>query len=119
SLRAGRRVQTALIRASGARNEGVLFRSDLTGFNWADVPAVLVETGFMTNPTESRRLKTSAYQQRVALGLVHGGAAALDVRLVHRRLRRGGFLVLLLGDRARLVELAPQLVGTRIVCRCR
>jgi len=38
---------------------------------------VLVETGFMTNPAESRRLKTSAYQQRVALGLVRGAAAFL------------------------------------------
>ena len=77
SLRAGR----ALQRRSSARrappNRGVVQRSDLTGFNWADVPAVLVETGFMTNPTESRRLKTGAYQQRVALGLARGVAAFL------------------------------------------
>jgi len=77
SLRAGRRVQTALIRASGASNEGVLFRSDLTGFNWADVPAVLVETGFMTNPTESRLLRSAAYQLKLARGLTAGAEAFL------------------------------------------
>jgi N-acetylmuramoyl-L-alanine amidase len=38
---------------------------------------VLVETGFLTNPTESRRLKSGAYQQRLALGIVRGVAAVV------------------------------------------
>ncbi|MET0260619.1 MAG: N-acetylmuramoyl-L-alanine amidase, partial [Gaiellaceae bacterium] len=58
-------------------DRGVVQRGDLTGFNWANVPAVLVETGFLTNPTESRRLKTGAYQQRVALGITRGVAAVV------------------------------------------
>ena len=70
-------MQQAVVGSTGASNRGVVQRSDLTGFNWADVPAVLVETGFMTNPTESSRLKTGAYQQRVALGLVRAAAAFL------------------------------------------
>ena len=77
SLRAGRDVQAALVRSTGAANDGVLFRSDLTGFNWADVPAILVETGFMTNPTEGRLLRSAAYQQRIARGLVAGAQAFL------------------------------------------
>lgn len=77
SLRAGRRVQAALVRASGARNIGILFRSDLTGFNWADVPAVLVETGFMTNPTEGRLLRSAGYQLKIARGLTAGAEAFL------------------------------------------
>ena len=77
SLRAGRRVQAALLRATRARNGGVLFRSDLTGFNWADVPAVLVETGFMTNPTEGRLLRSAAYQLKIAHGLTAGAEAFL------------------------------------------
>ena len=75
SLRAGRAVQKAVLAATGAANRGVVQRSDLTGFNWADVPAVLIETGFMTNPAESSRLHTPAYQQQVALGLTRGVAA--------------------------------------------
>ena len=35
-------------------------RSDLTGFNWANVPAILVETGFMTNPAERRLLQSGS-----------------------------------------------------------
>jgi len=77
SLRAGRAVQTALLRTTRARNAGILFRSDLTGFNWANVPAILVETGFMTNPTEGRLLKSPAYQLKVARGLVAGTQAFL------------------------------------------
>ena len=77
SLRAGRALQRAVVRSTGAVDRGVVQRSDLTGFNWANVPAVLVETGFMTNPRESRRLKSGAYQQRVALGIALGVAAVV------------------------------------------
>jgi N-acetylmuramoyl-L-alanine amidase len=77
SLRAGRDVQAAVARATRAKNIGILFRSDLTGFNWADVPAILVETGFMTNPTEGRLLRSPAYQLKVARGLAAGAQAYL------------------------------------------
>ena len=75
SLRAARDVQRALVRATGAHDLGVVARSDLTGFNWANVPAILVETGFVTNPREGALLHTAAYQQRVARGLAAGVAA--------------------------------------------
>jgi N-acetylmuramoyl-L-alanine amidase len=74
SRRAARAVQHALVRATGARNLGVVERSDLTGFNWADVPVILAETGFLSNPTERRLLRSSAYQWRVARGLAAGVA---------------------------------------------
>lgn len=75
SRRAARTVQRSLIGATGARDLGLVERSDLTGFNWADVPVILAETGFMTSSTEGRRLRTSAYQWRVARGLAAGVAA--------------------------------------------
>jgi N-acetylmuramoyl-L-alanine amidase len=75
SLRAARLVQAALVRATGAADRGIVFRSDLTGFNWANVPAILVETGFMSNPAEAARLRSRAYELRVARGLADGVAA--------------------------------------------
>ena len=75
SLRAARDVQRAAVRATGAQDLGLVQRADLTGFNWADVPAILVETGFMTNPRESALLRTAAYQEKVARGLAAGVAA--------------------------------------------
>jgi N-acetylmuramoyl-L-alanine amidase len=66
SRTAGRLVQRELVAATGARDLGVVERADLTGFNWADVPAVLVETGFMSNRREAGLLRSAVYQQRVA-----------------------------------------------------
>jgi len=75
SVRAARKVQAAVARQTDARNLGLVQRSDLTGFNWANVPAILVECGFMTNPTERRLLQSAAYQLKVARGLVAGAEA--------------------------------------------
>ena len=75
SLRAARKVQAAVVRQTGARNLGLVQRSDLTGFNWANVPAILVEAGFMTNPAERRLLQSAPYQLKVARGLVAGAKA--------------------------------------------
>jgi len=75
SLRAARKIQAAVVGQTGASNLGLIPRSDLTGFNWADVPAILIETGFMTNPAESRLLQTGAYQLKVARGIAAGAEA--------------------------------------------
>ncbi len=72
SLRAARKVQAAVVNQTGARNLGLIQRGDLTGFNWANVPAILVECGFMTNPRERRLLQSPGYQLKVARGLAAG-----------------------------------------------
>lgn len=79
SRRAGRLLQRELVGATGARDLGVVARGDLTGFNWADVPVVLAETGFLSNPREAALLRTASYQRKVA------GALA---RATHRFLIR-------------------------------
>jgi N-acetylmuramoyl-L-alanine amidase len=75
SRRAAALVQKRLVAATGAADLGLVRRADLTGFNWANVPAILVETGFMTNPAEGARLRDRDYQWRVARGLARGAAA--------------------------------------------
>ena len=72
SKRAARLVQRELVRSLGFPDRGLQERSDFTGFNWADVPVILTELGFMTNPAEDRLLATSAYQRRAAVGLCRG-----------------------------------------------
>jgi N-acetylmuramoyl-L-alanine amidase len=78
SRRAARLVQADLVRALGFPDRGLQERSDYTGFNWSDVPAILVELGFMTNPTEDRLLATPAYEERAAVGLCRGTLRFLD-----------------------------------------
>ena len=72
SRTAARTVQRELVAALGFPDRGLQERSDFTGFNWADVPAILVEMGFMTNATEDRALATAAYRERAARGLCRG-----------------------------------------------
>jgi len=79
SRRLARIVQAELVRTLGFPDRGLQERSDFTGFNWADVPVILVELGFMTNPTEDRLLASPAYQHRAAAGLCRG-----TLRFLHR-----------------------------------
>jgi N-acetylmuramoyl-L-alanine amidase len=72
SKRAATVVQSETHRALGFPDRGLQERTDFTGFNWADVPVILVEMGFMTNPTEDRLLATPAYQRRAAVGMCRG-----------------------------------------------
>jgi N-acetylmuramoyl-L-alanine amidase len=72
SRRAAVLVQAELVRALGFPDRGIQERSDFTGFNWADVPVILVEMGFMTNPGEDRALARPAVRGRAALGLCRG-----------------------------------------------
>ena len=80
SRRAGGLVQRELVAATGARDLGVVERSDLTGFNWADVPAVLVETGFLSNPREAALLRSPAYQERIARALTRAAERFASTR---------------------------------------
>lgn len=65
-------VQHELVGALRFPDRGLQERGDFTGFNWADVPAILVEVGFMTNPADDRALATRSYRARAARGLCRG-----------------------------------------------
>jgi N-acetylmuramoyl-L-alanine amidase len=80
SLKAARLVQAAAVQATGAASLGLVKRTDLTGFNWADVPSILVECGFLSNPPERRLLQSSAYEWKLARGLTAGAAAFTPLR---------------------------------------
>jgi N-acetylmuramoyl-L-alanine amidase len=45
-------------------------RSDLIGFNWSEIPTVLIEMGFMSNPEEDALLETEEYQDKIVDGMV-------------------------------------------------
>jgi len=79
SKRAATIMQQQVISATGATNRGIDPRSDQTGFNWSNVPSVLVEMGFMTNPAEDRKMETDAYQAKLVAGLTQGVLQFLGV----------------------------------------
>ena len=65
-------MQRELVRSLGFPDRGLQERVDFTGFNWADVPTILVEVGFMTNPVEDEALATEVYRAWAARGLCRG-----------------------------------------------
>ncbi len=65
-------IQREAIAATGATDRGLQKRSDITGFNWSDVPVVLVEMGFMSNRGEGSLLESGTYQDKIVRGLVDG-----------------------------------------------
>ena len=62
----------AMCQVSGAKNRGCFGRDDLAGLNWAAMPVTLIETGFLTNPDEDRRLQEDSYQEKLAAGMAEG-----------------------------------------------
>ena len=75
SRRGARLVQDAVLKTTGATDLGLVRRSDLTGFNWSNVPSILIETGFMTNPAERTKLRSASYQRKIARGLANAAAS--------------------------------------------
>lgn len=64
-------IQNAASAASGARNRGIRERGYTVVIGSA-MPAVLVECGFISNPTEAAKIKTSAYREKLAAGIAKG-----------------------------------------------
>jgi N-acetylmuramoyl-L-alanine amidase len=65
-------VHKAVLAETGAHDRGIDARGDLSGFNWAKVPSVLVEMGLMSNAAEDRKMGTDAYQKELADGIAAG-----------------------------------------------
>jgi len=66
----GRSIQQAIIDWTNARNRGVKHQKLYT--RYTKVPSALVEVGFLTSPTERRRLTNPHYQERIARGIIQG-----------------------------------------------
>lgn len=65
-------VLSGMCKESGAKSRGVYLRDDLTGTNWSTIPVTLIEMGFMTNPSEDKKLSSSSYQKKLAKGMAIG-----------------------------------------------
>jgi N-acetylmuramoyl-L-alanine amidase len=71
SLIAGTRVLESLDGMTRLRRDKVQ-QASLEVLKSPDIPSMLIETGYLTNPDEARRLNTSAFQQKLARGIAQG-----------------------------------------------
>lgn len=72
SQEAGRIIHDTCIAELGAYDRGVIERTDLTGLNWSEVPAIYLEMGLMSNPDEDALLCSDEYQQQLAVAIADG-----------------------------------------------
>ena len=71
SLRLAYQVQKALVQYLPASDRGVK-RARFAVLRDAEMPAILIEGGFMTHPVESKKIYSVAYRHRMAEAIVKG-----------------------------------------------
>ena len=63
---------TPVIDSCGAKNRGVKYRSDVLILQESAIPIVLIETGFITNQTDTANLQDFVYKHQMIQGIVEG-----------------------------------------------
>jgi N-acetylmuramoyl-L-alanine amidase len=74
NVRLAMSVHRSLLSTTGAADRGVRRARFMDVLRWQSRPAILIEGGYLTNPTESQRLAEPAYRQKLAEAV----ARALD-----------------------------------------
>ncbi len=72
SQKLSKKVLKAMCKTTGAKNRGVMYTNSMTGINWCKVPVTIVEMGFMSNPSEDRKMANASYQKKIVKGIADG-----------------------------------------------
>jgi N-acetylmuramoyl-L-alanine amidase len=72
SVALGTALLREIIASTGAKDLGLQYRDDQTGFCWSAVPVCTIEMGYMTNENEDNLLATDAYRDKIVKGMVQG-----------------------------------------------
>ena len=64
-------IHSRVLKRTGAYDRGIK-RDRFTVLSEIDMPAVLLEGGFLTNRTEARKIASSAYQKKMAAAIAEG-----------------------------------------------
>lgn len=65
-------IQDGLIEKTGAYDRGIRVENQLVVTRQTNMPAVLIETAFLSNPTELKYITSNEYQNKVVEGIVFG-----------------------------------------------
>lgn len=65
-------VTDAFCKQTGVRRLTTWETDTMTGINWAKMPVVIIEMGYMSNPDEDRLMATDAFRKNAAVGMANG-----------------------------------------------
>ena len=72
SRRLGKLLLSSTAKAVKKKSHGTISSNYYTTINWAKIPTVILECGFMSNPREDRQLNSKSYQKKLAKGISNG-----------------------------------------------
>lgn len=72
SCKLGSYLLSSVAKATGKKSHGTIRSNYYTTLNWAKIPTMILECGFLTNPKEDRQLNSASYQKKLAKGIADG-----------------------------------------------
>lgn len=72
SCRLGSCLLSSVSKATKKKSHGTIRSNYYTTINWAKIPTMILECGFLSNPSEDRQLNSSSYQKKLAKGIANG-----------------------------------------------
>ncbi|MCR2044025.1 N-acetylmuramoyl-L-alanine amidase [Anaerosalibacter massiliensis] len=61
-----------VLKSTKANNKGIVERKDLIVLNQTNMPAMIVECGFLSNEDEANLLEANKYQNKIVDGIING-----------------------------------------------
>lgn len=71
SLAYGEKIISTYTNELNIKNRGTIYRDDMTGFNWSQVPVVILEMGFLSNKEDDLFLSDEANHDKIATSIAN------------------------------------------------
>ena len=65
-------ILNAYCEETGLKNDGIMETDDMTGINWCQMPVMILEMGFMTNPGDDTYMADGNHHQTMVTGIANG-----------------------------------------------